>query len=76
MAINYHYNWAIIDRASGMCMEVRTSTNDYSGDSNEYELYVAVPTYTEEYLMKYYDEATGKWYHDAEMTNEWIPPQE
>ena len=71
--LNYYYNYAIIDRESGLCLEVRTATNDQSGESNEYELYVSIPTYTEDYLMKYYDESTGKWYYDAAMTNEWIP---
>lgn len=76
MAMNYYYNYAIVDRASMMCLEVRGSTNDQSGESNEYELYVSIPVYNEEYILKYYDEETGKWYYDAAMTNEWIPPEE
>ena len=74
--VNYYYNFAIIDRASKMCIEVRTSTQDDSNSSDDVELYVLVPTYSEEYLMKYYDEATGKWYYDSDMTSEWIPPEE
>lgn len=73
MAVNYAYNFAIIDRATTMCIEVRTSTRDESGSSDDVELYVLVPTYNEEYLLKYYNEADGKFYYDPEFTQEFIP---
>ena len=73
MAMNYYYNVAIIDRASTMCVEVRSSTNDQSGSSTEIELYVPIPEYNEEYLFKYYNEADGKFYWDPEFTQEYIP---
>lgn len=75
MLYRYYYNFAIIDRASKMCIEIRTGTTDQSSDSDDIELYIRVPTYSDDYLMKYYDESTEKWYYDAEMTNEWIPPE-
>lgn len=65
------YNYAIVDRASKMCVGVYTSSAELF--SNETELYVDIPSYNEEYGFKYYDETTGKWYYDAEMTSEWIP---
>lgn len=73
MAVNYYYNYALVDRETKMCMEVVSCTYDDSGSSDEYTLYVEIPTYNEEYIMKYYDENTGKWYTDAAMTNEWTP---
>ena len=73
MAVNYQYNVAIIDRATMMCIEVRTGTSDMSGSSTETELYVSIPEYNEEYLLKYYNEADGKFYYDAEFTQEFIP---
>lgn len=73
MSINYAYNVAIIDRASTMCVEVRTSTLDQSDCSTDTELYVSIPTYNEEYLFKYYNEADGKFYWDPEFTQEFIP---
>lgn len=73
MAMNYAYNFASIDLATNMCIEVFTDTRDVSGTEPEGELYVAIPTYSEEYLLKYYDVSTGKWYYDSAMTNEWIP---
>lgn len=72
--MRYYYNYAIIDRASKMCIEIRTATNNQDNASTATELYVCVPTYSDDYLMKYYDETTGKWYYDAAMTNEWTPP--
>lgn len=65
------YNYAIVDRATKMCIEVRTSSIEMH--STETELFVSIPTYNDEYGFKYYDETTGKWYYDDAMTNEWIP---
>lgn len=64
------YNYAIVDRSSKMCIEVRTSSAEMV--SSETELYISIATYNYDYLFKYYDENTGKWYHDAAMTNEWV----
>ena len=68
MAQQYAYNYAIIDE-TGMCVEVQTTTRDCTG----YDGYIAIPEYNEEYIMKYYNTADGKWYEDAEFTIEWIP---
>ena len=73
MAVNYYYNYAIVDRATMMCLEVRTSTLDQSGASDEYEIYVSIPEYNEDYILKYYNEADGKFYYDSEYTQEFIP---
>jgi hypothetical protein len=71
--VNYYYNFALVDRETMICMEVRSTTDDESGCSDEYTLYVVIPEYNEEYIFKYYNEATGKFYYDAEMTEEFIP---
>ena len=73
MAVNYYYNYAIVDRATMMCVEVRTSTLDQSDMSDEYEIYVTIPEYNEEYICKYYNEANGKFHYDPEFTQEFIP---
>lgn len=70
--LNYYYNFASIDIATNMCIEVMTDTQDLTGSAPEGEVYVAIPVYSEEYLLKYYDFDTGKWYYDAEMTQEFI----
>ena len=72
MALNYYYNFALIDRATAMCMEVRSSTDDESSASDETTLYVLIPEYSEEYLLKYYNEADEKFYYDAEFTQEFV----
>jgi len=73
MAQNYYYNYAIIERATNMCMEVRTSSHDQSGSSDEEWLYVEIDTFHEDYIFKYYNEADGKFYWDEAFTEEYIP---
>lgn len=65
MAVNYAYNYAIIDTATRMCIEVRTST----AQMTESDRLVAIPVYDEEYCFKYY--INGNWYEDAEGTIPW-----
>lgn len=74
MSVKYAYNYAIIWREDNMCIEVRTCTDNEDNASNDTYLFVRIPTENYSYLMKYYDEATGKWYLDAAMTQEWMPP--
>lgn len=64
MAIQYYYNYAQIDLATGMCIGVKTCT--YEDDSADM---VAIPVYDEEYCLKYY--INGEWYEDAEGTIPW-----
>jgi len=73
MAVNYYYNYAIVDRESMMCVEVRTSTLDQSDASDEYEIYVTIPEYNEEYICKFYNEADGQFYYDIEYTQIFDP---
>ena len=54
-----------------MCDEVRTTT--YIMDTVANPDWIEIPAYNEEYIMKYYNRADGKWYEDAEFTTEWIP---
>lgn len=68
MAILYAYNYALIDE-TGWCYEVRSSSRCYDGE----EGYISIPSYDDSYMDKYYNVADGKWYYDAEFTNEWVP---
>jgi hypothetical protein len=64
MALNYYYNYAEIDMATGMCIGVHTMTTPSSA-----EFLVEIPVYDEEYCLKYY--INGEWYEDAEGTIPW-----
>ena len=70
MAVNYYYNYAEIDPATNMCISVITTTSDDSS----VDVYVPIPVYDEEYLCKYYNWDDGKFYYDAEYTQEYISP--
>ena len=59
------YNYALIDE-TGWCYEVRTTSRNCDG----MEGYIAIPSYDSVYMDKYYNTSDGKWYHDAEFTNE------
>ena len=71
---NYAYSYAIIDE-NGWCYQIQDTTN-YCLDPT----YVPTPTYSDDYLMKYYwpipetvtsfDDWQGKWYLDAAHQNE------
>lgn len=73
----YAYKYARILN-TGMCVEVRDTT-DYILDP----LYIPIEDDTLPYFLKYYypipasvtsfDDFQGKWYLDAEHTQEWIP---
>lgn len=67
----YGFYYARIIVATGMCVEVKDTTLYY--DPVEYPDHIAIPEYNEAYLLKYYNQANGKWYTDAAFTNEWIP---
>lgn len=70
MALNYAYNFAEIEDATGLCLGV-ISTTDASeeGPTSGGTTYVAIPVYDEEYVFKYY--INGNWYEDAEGTIPW-----
>ena len=70
MAVNYYYNYARIDLNTGMCLGVQSTTVDCSDDPEMIE----IPVYDENYLMKYYNFDDGKFYYDAEYTQEYISP--
>lgn len=70
MALNYAYNYAEIDDATGMCIGVMTgTTDDLAGPTGSGTTYVSIPVYDGNYLMKYY--INGNWYEDAEGTIPW-----
>lgn len=66
MSLNYAYNYAHIDLETGMCIGVYSCTNE---DSNSDM--IPIPVYDEEYALKYYNQANGQWYEDAEFTIPW-----
>lgn len=65
MALNYAYNYAEIDTATGMCICVFSTTSP----EPEAEDIIAIPVNDQEYLFKYY--INGNWYEDAEGTIPW-----
>lgn len=64
MAVNYYYNYAQIDLATGMCMGVQSTTSPVNDPR-----FVEIPVYDEEYCLKYY--INGAWYEDAAGTIPW-----
>ena len=68
MAQNYAYAYAEIDPSTGMCIGVMTSTSEV-----ENPIFIAIPEYNEDYFMKYYNQADGKWYLEDTFTTEWTP---
>ena len=70
MAVQYAYNYAEVDDATGMCLGVMTSSNpDLAGPTSMGSTYVVIPNYDENYLLKYY--INGNWYEDAAGTIPW-----
>jgi hypothetical protein len=65
MAVNYEYNYANIDTATGMCIGIQTTTSPIVNDPR----FVEIPVYDGEYLFKYY--INGSWYEDAAGTIPW-----
>ena len=65
MAVNYAYNYAVIDPNTGWCLSVQTTSVDCSEDPT----YIEIPVYDENYLFKYY--LNGAWYEDAAGTIPW-----
>ena len=65
MAVNYAYNYAIIELDTGWCLEIQSTTREIVGDP----AYIPIPVYDEEYIFKYY--INGSWYEDAEGTIPW-----
>ena len=70
MALNFAYNYAEIEDATGMCIGViSTSDADFAGPTTVGTTYVSIPVNDEEYILKYY--INGAWYEDAEGTIPW-----
>lgn len=67
MEARYAYHYAVIDE-TGRCIGY-DDTTAVSSDPN----YIDIGEWLDGYLFKYYNREDGKWYYDAEFTNEWIP---
>ena len=63
MATNLQYVYARIDVSSGLCIGLMTTSYQIP-----LEGYIEVPYQTSEYEGKYYNQADGHWYADAEFT--------
>lgn len=66
MALEYAYNYACIDLATGLCLGVQTSSHECIAPDM-----IEIPVYDEEYGFKYYNQANGQWYEDAAFTIPW-----
>ena len=55
----------------GYCREVNRQSKIL--DANQYDELISIPSYTEEYIEKYYNRDDGKWYEDKYFITEWIP---
>ena len=62
------YNYAEVDKASKMCVGVRTCSYESAGETDEL-IFVEIPVYDENYIFKYY--INGAWYEDAAGTIPW-----
>ena len=71
MAVNYYYNYAEIDPDTNMCIGIQSTSVNCDGAEN----LVRIESYIDDYVEKYYDWDSGKWYYDEAMTDEWIPPE-
>lgn len=70
MAVQYAYNYAEVDDATGMCVGVMTSSNpNCAGPTSMGTTYVEIPVYDNDYIMKYY--INSNWYEDAAGTIPW-----
>lgn len=65
IARRYYYNYAEIIPETSMCIAVITTTSDDSDNP----LYVPIPIYDEEYVLKYY--INGSWYEDPQGQIPW-----
>lgn len=65
MAVNYAYNYAVIDLATGMCVGVQSTTMEITDEPT----FILIPVYDENYVLKYY--INGAWYEDAAGTIPW-----
>ena len=63
--LNYEFNYALIDE-TGWCYEVTSTSRSHEGE----EGWIAISEFNEDYLEKYYDVNTGKWFNDPEFTDE------
>lgn len=66
--VRLQYYYAEIDPTDGFCFGVMTSITPF-----EDEYHVPIEDLNEDYLMKYYNKADGKWYLEASFTTEWTP---
>ena len=70
MSLNYAYNFAEVDDATGLCVGFISTTDPNSGGpTGAGTTFIQVPVNDPEYIMKYY--LNGAWYEDAAGTIPW-----
>ena len=70
MALNYAYNYAVIDLATGMCIQFQSTSHELTAEELAANPNcIPVPVNDPEYIAKYY--INGNWYEDAEGTIPW-----
>lgn len=68
MVESYQYIYAQVEKFDWLCIDVRSTTSP--AYETEGYLYLELETEDYRYLGKYYQRDTGKWYLDAEFTQE------
>lgn len=70
MSLNYAYNYAVIDPATGMCIGFQSTSHAPTEEElAAYPNWIPVPVNDPEYVAKYY--INGSWYEDAAGTIPW-----
>lgn len=61
------YWYAVID-GNNCCKSVQTTTYEVPLNT-----YIPIPVLTSDYMGKYYDRESGKWFYEPEFVTEFIP---
>ena len=68
MSMNLEFNYAVINLQTGKCLACATFSYEIINDA-----YIAVPHAYHAYVGKYYNQADGIWYYDADFTEFFDP---
>lgn len=60
--------WYAVINAENRCVSVRTTSYEVPLDT-----YILIPVLTDDYMGKYYDRASGKWFYEPEFVTEFTP---
>ena len=73
--LNYDYAYAEVDTTTNMCVGLVDTTDPNMGGTSGAGgvIYVPIPEYNGDYLLKYYNFDTDKWYLESTFETEWSP---